>query len=125
MIAKADLVDTALYYHQSVYGPMNANSPDQLSAMPSVHVIWAVIVGYTVWRVSPSRWRWIGPAHTVMTIVVVLVTANHYWADGIVGIALLLLSAGIQALVRRAAAWIRGARVPSADVPAPELARSS
>ena len=125
MIDKADLTDTALFFHQSVYGPINADSPDQLSAMPSVHVIWAVIVGYTVWRVSPSKWRWIGPAHTVMTITVVVATANHYWADGIVGVALLMLSAGIQALVRRAAALIRRTRVPSAEVPAPELARST
>ena len=125
MIEKAHLTDTALYFHQSVYGPMNADSPDQLSAMPSVHVIWAVLVGYIVWRVSPSRWRWIGPAHAVMTVTVVVATANHYWADGIVGVALLLLSAGIQAVVRRAAAWIRSARVPSAEVPAPELARST
>ena len=125
MIDEAHLTDTALYYHQSVYGPMNAYSPDQLSAMPSVHVIWAVLVGWTVWRVSPSKWRWIGPAHTFMTVLVVVATANHYWADGIVGVALLLLSAGIQALVRRAAALLRRTPVPSADVPAPELARSS
>lgn len=125
MIDKAHLVDTALYFHQSVYGPMDANSPDQLSAMPSVHVIWAVLVGWTVWRVSPSKWRWIGPAHTVLTITVVLTTANHYWADGIVGVALLLLSAGIQTAARRGAGWIRTARVASAEPSEPELARSS
>ncbi|MBS2538324.1 phosphatase PAP2 family protein [Catenulispora sp. NF23] len=125
MIAEAHLTDTALYFHQSVYGAMDANSPDQLSAMPSVHVIWAVLVGFTVWRVSPSKWRWIGPVHTVLTITVVLVTANHYWADGIVGVALLLLSAGIQAGVRRGARWIRPGRVASAALTEPELARSS
>jgi len=125
MIDKAHLVDTALYFHQSVYGPMNADSPDQLSAMPSVHVIWAVLVGWTVWRVSPSKWRWIGPLHTVLTITVVLATANHYWADGIVGVALLLISAGIQAGVRRGAGLIRAPRVASAEPTEPELARST
>jgi hypothetical protein len=104
---------------------MNANSPDQLSAMPSVHIIWAVLVGWTVWRVSASKWRWIGPLHTVLTITVVLATANHYWADGIVGVALLLLSAGIQVAARRGVRWIRQARVASAEVSEPELARSS
>jgi hypothetical protein len=93
--------------------------------MPSVHVIWAVLVGWTVWRVSPSKWRWIGPLHTVLTITVVLATANHYWADGIVGVALLLISAGIQTGARRGARWIRGTRVASVEVPEPELARSS
>jgi hypothetical protein len=125
MIDKAHLVDTAVYFHQSVYGAMNANSPDQLSAMPSVHVIWAVLVGWTVWRVSPSKWRWIGPLHTALTITVVLATANHYWADGIVGVALLLISAGIQAGTRRGAGWIQSTRVASAEVTEPELARST
>jgi hypothetical protein len=108
MIDEAHLTDTALYYGQSVYGQMNAQSPDQLSAMPSVHVAWAVLVGYYVWKLSDSRWRYIGPLHTVLTITVVVATANHYWADGIVAVALLLLSAGIQALVRRGVRWVKG-----------------
>jgi hypothetical protein len=125
MIPKAHLVDTALAYGQSVYGPMNADSPDQLSAMPSVHVIWAVVVGFTVWRVSTSKWRWIGPAHTVMTITVVTATANHYWADGIVGVCLLLLAAGSQWAVRRGFQLVRPVSVPLPDAtPDPELARS-
>jgi hypothetical protein len=123
MIAKADLVDTALKYGQSVYGQMNAESPDQLSAMPSVHVAWAVLVGYWVWRVSPSRWRWIAPLHTVLTITVVVATANHYWADGIVAVTLILLSEALQWLVRRAADLLRRHPLPSGDVAAtPELA---
>jgi hypothetical protein len=120
MIDKAHLIDTPLTYGQSVYGPMNADSPDQLSAMPSVHVAWAVLVGFTVWRVSTSKWRWIGPLHTVLTITVVTATANHYWADGIVAVALLLLSAGLQWLARRAAARFRHESVASGDEATPE-----
>ena len=55
------IVDTGLVYDQSVYS--NGLPIDQLSAMPSVHVAWAVLVGYYAWRISPSRWRWLGPAH--------------------------------------------------------------
>lgn len=83
-------VDTALKYGQSVYGAFP--DADQLSAMPSVHVAWAVLVGVTVWRVSTSRWRFVGPVHTVVTVLVVVSTANHFWADGIVAVALLVLS---------------------------------
>ena len=54
-------VDTGLLYHQSVYS--HGLPIDQLSAMPSVHVAWAVCVGYYLFRVSPSRWRWFGPVH--------------------------------------------------------------
>jgi hypothetical protein len=75
-------VDTADIYHQSVYS--NGFAADQLSAMPSVHVAWAVVVGYYVVTISTSRWRWIGLAHTVLTILFVVSTANHWWLDGIV-----------------------------------------
>jgi len=85
------IVDTGLLYNQSVYS--NGLPIDQLSAMPSVHVAWATLVGYYVWRVSQSRWRWIGPAHTVITIFVVVVTGNHWWLDGIVAILILVVCA--------------------------------
>ena len=81
-------VDTGVLYNQSVYS--NGLPVDQLSAMPSIHVLWAVLVGYYVWRVSPSRWRWIGPAHSVITVFVVSATANHWWLDGAVAAAILV-----------------------------------
>lgn len=84
-------VDTGLLANQSVYS--HGLPIDQLSAMPSVHVAWAVIVGYYTWKISPSRWRWIGPAHSVLTILVVVVTANHWWMDGIVAVAILAVCA--------------------------------
>jgi hypothetical protein len=85
------IVDTGLRYGQSVY---SSGLPiDQLSAMPSVHVAWAVVVGYYAWRVSTSRWRYLGPAHAVVTILVVVVTGNHWWLDGIVAVAILSVCA--------------------------------
>jgi hypothetical protein len=84
-------VDTAAQYGQSVYA--NGLPFDQLSAMPSMHVAWAVLVGYYVWRISPSRWRWLGPAHAVITVVVVVITGNHWWLDGIVGVVILVACA--------------------------------
>jgi hypothetical protein len=76
-------VDTAAEYGQSVY--QNGFAADQLSAMPSVHVAWAVIVGYYAAKISTSKWRWIAVAHAAMTVFVVVATANHWWLDGIVG----------------------------------------
>jgi hypothetical protein len=80
-------VDTGQLQHLSVYS--NGLPIDQLSAMPSVHVAWAVLVGYYAWRISPSKWRWVGPVHSVLTVLVVVVTANHWWLDGIVAVAIL------------------------------------
>ena len=87
-------VDTAAQYGQSVYGL--GFDADQLSAMPSVHVAWAVLVGWYTVRVGTSRWRWLAPLHAVLTVLVVVVTANHWWADGLVAV-----------LVLAACAWLR------------------
>ena len=57
---------------------------DQLSAMPSVHVGWAVLVGLGGAPVSRSRYRWWVLIHPVLTVFVVVATANHFWLDGIV-----------------------------------------
>jgi hypothetical protein len=81
-------VDTAARYGQSVYG-VSGLSVDQLGAMPSVHVGWALLVGWAAVRVSPSRYRWWVLAHPVLTVFVVVATANHFWLDGIVAAALL------------------------------------
>jgi PAP2 superfamily len=84
-------VDTGLSYGQSVYS--NGLPIDQLSAMPSVHVAWAVLVGYYTYRISSSRWRVLGPMHAVLTILFVVITGNHWWLDGIVAVAILVVCA--------------------------------
>jgi hypothetical protein len=84
-------VDTADRYGQSVYG--FGLAPDQLSAMPSVHVAWAVLVGWYAWRLTRSKWRWLAVAHALVTMFVVVCTANHWWLDGVVAIAVLVACA--------------------------------
>jgi hypothetical protein len=98
LLPQYGFVDLAQRYGQSVYGGFA--SADQLSAMPSVHVGWAVLVAVTVIRVSTSRWRWLILAHPLVTTFVVIATANHFWLDGIVAIALLALAESAQSVVR-------------------------
>jgi hypothetical protein len=112
------IVDTGLLYHQSVYS--NGLAIDQLSAMPSVHVAWATVVGYYAWRVGSSRWRYLAPLHTVITVFVVVVTGNHWWLDGIVAVSILAICAwgvfGVRTAWRATRArWTR----PVAVVPEP------
>ncbi len=108
------IVDTGLKYGQSVYS--NGLAVDQLSAMPSVHVAWAVLVGYYVWRISPSRWRFLGPLHALVTVLVVVVTGNHWWLDGIAAVGVLALCAwgvfGVRTAWQRVAVRWRRVRVP-------------
>jgi hypothetical protein len=116
-----DIVDTGLKYHQSVYD--KGLPVDQLSAMPSVHVAWAVFVGYYAWRVSPSRWRWLAPAHAALMTFVVVATGNHWWLDGIVAALVLVIAAwgvfGVRTAWRTllAPALSRVVRAPQPDRP--------
>ncbi|WP_371499496.1 phosphatase PAP2 family protein [Kitasatospora sp. NBC_00374] len=92
MLPANGFVDVAAQYGQSVYGGAVAGVvPDQLSAMPSVHVAWCVIVAVAVVLVARGPWRWLVLLHPVVTVVVVVVTANHFWADGLVAVGLLLV----------------------------------
>jgi hypothetical protein len=88
-------VDTAQQYGQSVYSL--GFGADQLSAMPSVHVAWAVLIAWATARIGSGPWRWLGTAHAVVTTFVVVATANHFWADGIVAIAVLAACAALEA----------------------------
>jgi hypothetical protein len=83
------VLDTPALYGQSVYGPLGKGVADQLSAMPSVHVGWAVLLAIVAWRISGSPWRWIAVIHAAATFTFVATTGNHYWLDGIVSIAIL------------------------------------
>jgi hypothetical protein len=54
--------------------------------------------------VSASRWRWLSLGYPAMTTLAVVVTANHYWADGIVAGAVLVVALAIQSAAR----WLWG-----------------
>ena len=101
MLPATGMVDTAVRYGQSVYSWKGGFDADQLSAMPSVHVGWALIVAFAVITVSRSRWRWLAAGYPVLTTLVVVVTANHFWLDGIVAAVLVAAVLAAQLLVRR------------------------
>lgn len=108
-------VDTALIYHQSVYGAGGSGISNQLAAMPSVHVAWSTLVAGVVIVVLRSRWRWLIVAHPLITMWAVVATGNHWWADGIVSILLIILSCGVVAGIDRLRLRISARR--STDAP--------
>jgi len=72
---------------------------DPLAALPSLHLAWATWVALVLWT-SRRRWvRVLGVLHPVLTLVAVMVTGNHWYADAAAGTALTLL---VAAVVRRA-----------------------
>ena len=110
------MIDTGVEYGQSLYGTLGYTIAGQLQAMPSIHVAWAAIVGWGVWEASSSRWRWVGPAHFLITFLVVAITGNHYWLDGIVAMALLVVARAAGAKI---AGWSTNRSEPAAVLDEP------
>jgi hypothetical protein len=103
LLAQTHVVDTGARLGQSVY----ADSPgisDHLSAMPSIHVGWAVLFAIAAWQTGSRAGRVVATLHALLTAYVVVVTGNHFWLDGIVATAIVV---GAWALARR----LSGARV--------------
>jgi PAP2 superfamily len=107
LLPQVGLVDTAARFHQSAYAGLGPGLADQLSAMPSIHVGWAVIAAGAVIAAARSRWRWLILAHPLVTVYVVIATANHFWLDAIAAIGLV----GAVVVGQRAASrWWAGRR---------------
>jgi hypothetical protein len=86
-------VDTGLRFGQSVYGPDHSDGvANQFAAMPSLHVGWASLIALSMILITRTKWRWLWLLHPVITFGVVVVTANHYWMDGLVVLVLLAVS---------------------------------
>jgi hypothetical protein len=101
LLPETGMVDTAVKYGQSVYSWHGGFDADELSAMPSVHVGWALIIAFAVITVSRSRWRWLAAGYPLLTLLVVVVTANHFWLDAIVAAVLVAAIAAGQHMARQ------------------------
>lgn len=112
----SSIVDTLQLYGPQVYSSDDKGGfAPQLGAMPSLHCVWAMTTGAAVFCVMKSRWRWIGPAHAVATVLVVVVTGNHYWLDAVAAALLVLL--GLAVADTSAYLW-RRSRAKTAEDPA-------
>lgn len=114
LLPGSGMVDTAALFGQSVY-VVGGISVDQLAAMPSVHVGWALLVAWAVVSVSDSAARWWMLAYPIATMFVVTATANHFWLDGIAAGALLALAIAVVRVVS-------GKQQAAVAEPAPDLA---
>jgi hypothetical protein len=65
---------------------------NEFAAMPSMHIGYTFLFALTIfWLNRGSRWRWLGflwPAGMLFTVVA---TANHWWLDGVGGVAAVLI----------------------------------
>ena len=89
MLSSLGFLDTMAAFGPSAYDGGAATVANQFAAMPSLHVGWALLIAVVVVRTARTRWRWLIIAHPVLTTLVVVVTANHYWIDALVAALLL------------------------------------
>ncbi|HYJ67980.1 MAG TPA: phosphatase PAP2 family protein [Nocardioidaceae bacterium] len=113
MLSGRGFVDTAAMYGPAVYSsPATDHLTNQFAAMPSLHFGWAVLVAHGIIRASRSRYRLLWIAHPVVTLLVIVGTANHYWADAAIAGGLLLLTEYAVAAWWRAGRWLEDSNAP-------------
>ena len=113
MLPQHGFVDTGVHFGQSVYGPVAGSDglANQFAAMPSLHVGWSLAVALALAAATAGWLRVLWFAHPAVTLLVVVVTANHFWLDGLVAIALVAVAVAFQP-------WQGGAEPPE-DLGAP------
>jgi hypothetical protein len=95
-----------------------AKISNQLAAMPSLHIGWSTWCGIVIFKLARHRWaRIAGVAYPIVTLFVILGTANHFLLDAVGGLAVLGVAFGIERVmfgrpafesplaVRRRAPW--------------------
>ncbi|MDQ0796227.1 phosphatase PAP2 family protein [Streptomyces sp. B1I3] len=103
--ARHGFVDTMSQYSAYGWWGTGASAPrglsgmtNQYAAMPSLHVGWSVWCGVLLWRHGRHPLvRAAGVAYPLITVFVVMGTANHYFLDAVAGAAVM----GIGALLTR------------------------
>ncbi|MFF9061908.1 phosphatase PAP2 family protein [Streptomyces sp. NPDC014882] len=108
MLTATGLIDTARVYGPSVYGPPRTDTlSNQFAAMPSLHFGWALMVAVGLIAATRSRRRWLWLLHPLVTLLVIVGTANHYWLDALVASALLGVALAVIRAPRRAVTTAR------------------
>jgi len=92
MFPQWGFVDTMATLGPDAYAGASGDLANQFAAMPSLHVGWAALIAFVIWRTGPKWLAALGVLHLSLTVLVVVVTANHYWFDAFVALALLLLA---------------------------------
>ncbi|NEC85702.1 phosphatase PAP2 family protein [Streptomyces sp. SID12501] len=121
-------VDTMAQYSSYGWWGGQASAPrglggmtNQYAAMPSLHVGWALWCGVMLWRYGGTRTtKILGVAYPLITTIVVMGTANHYFLDAAAGAAVMGLGLLLAPLVvrnaDRARVWITARVTPVAPV---------
>ncbi|HEY2670315.1 MAG TPA: phosphatase PAP2 family protein [Rugosimonospora sp.] len=110
-------VDTVRSGHTwGSWGSSVVGHANQLAAMPSLHIAWALWVSVVLACVSGAHWvQGLSAAHVLLTALVIMATANHYLLDAVGGGLLVWLSVSLLGIFQDRPGSSLGLRVPAAD----------
>lgn len=118
LMTGGDFVDTVVVH--GTWGSMAsgnmANVSNQYAAMPSMHIGWSAWCGVILVLLARPLWvKALGVLYPLLTLVVIVATANHFWLDAVGG--LLCLAFGFTV----AYCWYGDhlPRLPRGSLPAP------
>ncbi|MGW5004101.1 phosphatase PAP2 family protein [Streptomyces parvulus] len=129
--ASHGFVDTMAQYSSYGWWGGEASAPrglggmtNQYAAMPSLHVGWALWCGVILWRFGGNRTtKVLGVVYPLVTTVVVMGTANHYFLDAVAGAAVmgagLLLTPLVLRISNRARTALTARLAPRGTAAAP------
>ncbi|MCN9239313.1 phosphatase PAP2 family protein [Streptomyces sp. RY43-2] len=127
-------VDTMAQYSSYGWWGGEASAPrglggmtNQYAAMPSLHVGWALWCGVMLWRHGGTRTaKTVGVLYPLLTAVIVMGTANHYFLDAVAGCAVMGVGYLLTRPVMRAQQVLRARlRARSTPVTVPSTAAGS
>ncbi|MFE5481884.1 phosphatase PAP2 family protein [Streptomyces sp. NPDC056527] len=109
-------VDTMAQFSSYGWWGAEASAPrgmgamtNQYAAMPSLHVGWALWCGVMLWRYGRAPLlKALGVAYPLLTTVIVMGTANHYFLDAVAGAAVMGFGLLLTAPALRLADRVRG-----------------
>jgi hypothetical protein len=86
---------------------------NQYAAMPSMHIGWSTWCAFVLFPLVRRRWvKALVVAYPLLTLFDIMVTANHYWIDGLGGLACLAAGYG---LARVLTSWWEAWRGPAVE----------
>ncbi|MFR9722380.1 phosphatase PAP2 family protein [Streptomyces sp. MS19] len=94
LMSGMDFIDTSSVHHTwgslSTEGSAMSEVSNQFAAMPSMHIGWSTWCGITIAVLARPLWvKVLGALYPVLTLLVIVATANHFWMDAVGGLACL------------------------------------
>ncbi|MFQ5933018.1 MAG: phosphatase PAP2 family protein [Dehalococcoidia bacterium] len=103
MMGEHGYIDTIQQMGPAIYNSKETISYyNQFSAMPSMHFGWTLLFGILFLRSKYLPLKIFGAVYPILSLVAIVVTANHYLLDALVGGLIILFSFAIYHLLKKA-----------------------